>query len=61
MVKKGQLEVSKMDSPRQGEQRHPDRPTPEDMRGHSGGAHGTASTKRESGSQSQRRRTGGKQ
>jgi len=61
MVKKGQLEVSKMDAPRQGEQRDPDGPTREDMRGHTSGAHATASTKRESGSQSQRRRTGGKQ
>lgn len=61
MVKKGELEVSKMDSPKQGEQRDPDGPTPEGMRGHSEGAHGTASTKRSSGSQSQRRRTGGKQ
>jgi len=56
MVKKGQLEVSKMDSPKQGEKREPDGPTPEDMRGHSEGAHGTASTKRAAGSQSQRRR-----
>jgi hypothetical protein len=61
MVKKGQLEVSKMDSPRQGEPRDPDGPTPEGMRGHSSGAHGTASTKRKSGSQSQRRGTGAKQ
>jgi hypothetical protein len=55
MVKKGQLEVSKMDSPRQGEKRDPGGPTPEGMRGHSSGAHGTAKTKRSSGSQSQRR------
>ena len=55
MVKKGQLEVSKM------EPRNPDGPTPEGMRGHSKGAHGTASTKRQSGSQSQRRGAGGKQ
>jgi hypothetical protein len=61
MVKKGQLEVSKMDSPRQGEPRDPEGPTPEGMRGHSSGAHGTASTKRKSGSQSQRSGTGGKQ
>ena len=61
MVKKGQLEVSKMDSPRQGEPRDPEGPTPEGMRGHSSGAHGTASTKRKSGSQSQRRGTGAKQ
>ena len=54
MVKKGQLEVSKMDSPRQGEDRDPNGPTVEDMRGHSDGA-GTASMKRASGSQSQRR------
>jgi len=60
MVKNGQLEVSKMDSARQGDQRDPDGPTPEDMRAHRGGAHGAASTKRESGSQSQRR-TGGNQ
>jgi len=55
MVKKGQLEVSKMDSPHQGESRDPNGPTPEGMRGHSSGAHGTADTKRQSGSQSQRR------
>jgi hypothetical protein len=61
MVKKGQLEVSKMDSPRQGETRDPDGPTPDGMRGHSAGAQGTASTKRASGSQSQRRGAGGKQ
>ncbi len=63
MVKKGQLEVSKMDSPRQGEKRDPEGPTPEEMRGHSSGAHGTAAAKRRSGSQSQRQRrgTGGKQ
>jgi hypothetical protein len=61
MVKKGQLAVSKMDSPRQGEPRDPDGPTPEGMRGHSPGAHGTAEVKRESGSQSQRRGKGGKQ
>jgi hypothetical protein len=54
MVKKGQLEVSKMDSPKQGEPRDPNGPTPEDMRGHSPGAHGTAKTKRSSGSSSQR-------
>jgi hypothetical protein len=58
MVKKGQLEVSKMDSPRQGEDRDPDGPTLEDMRGHERGAHGTADTKRKSGSQSQRRGRG---
>jgi hypothetical protein len=61
MVKKGQLEVSKMDSVRQGEPRDPNGPTPEDMRGHSAGAHGTAQVKRQSGSQSQRSRKGGKQ
>jgi hypothetical protein len=61
VVKKGQLDVSKMDSPHQGEKRDPDGPTPEGMRGHSSGAHGTASTKRKSGSQSQRGRSGGKQ
>ncbi|HEY3060407.1 MAG TPA: hypothetical protein VGL99_15715 [Chloroflexota bacterium] len=54
MVKKGQLSVSKMDSPHQGEKRDPQGPTPEGMRGHSAGAHGTASVKRQSGSQSQR-------
>jgi hypothetical protein len=54
MVKKGQLEVSKMDSPKQGEPRDPHGPTPEGMRGHSPGAHGTAKTKRSSGSGSQR-------
>jgi hypothetical protein len=53
MVKKGQLEVSKMDSPRQGEDRDLDGPTLEDMRGHGSGA-GTASLKRAAGSQSQR-------
>ena len=58
MVKKGELDVSKMDSPRQGEKRDPDGPTPEGMRGHSSGAHGTAATKRASGSQSQRRGSG---
>ena len=58
MVKKGQLEVSKMDSPRQGERRDPEGPTPEDMRGHSSGAHGTAKTKRAAGSNSQRRGRG---
>jgi hypothetical protein len=61
MVKKGQLDVSKMDSPRQGQPRDPEGPTPEGMRGHSAGAHGTAQVKRESGSQSQRSRKGGKQ
>ncbi len=61
MVKKGQLEVSKMDSPRQGEARDPEGPTPEGMRGHSSGAHGTAQVKRQSGSESQRRKKGGKQ
>jgi hypothetical protein len=61
MVKKGQLEVSKMDSPRQGARRDPDGPTPEDMRGQSSGAHGSASAKRQSGSQSQRRGSGGRQ
>jgi hypothetical protein len=61
VVKKGELEVSKMDSPHQGEKRDPDGPTPEDMSGHSSRARGTASTKRESGSHSQRRRSGGKQ
>jgi hypothetical protein len=61
MVKKGQLEVSKMDSPRQGEKRDPDGPTPEGMRGHSAGAHGTAQVKRQSGSQSQRHGKGAKQ
>jgi hypothetical protein len=60
MVKKGQLEVSKMDSPKQGEPRDPDGPTPEGMRGHSPGAHGTAKTKRSTGSQSQRRGGSGK-
>jgi hypothetical protein len=58
MVKKGQLEVSKMDSPRQGEDRDPNGPTPEGMRGHSPGAHGTADVKRRTGSQSQRRNRG---
>lgn len=58
MVKKGQLEVSKMDSDRQGEDRDPNGPTPEDMRGHSAGAHGTADVKRQTGSQSQRRNRG---
>jgi hypothetical protein len=61
VVKKGELKVSKMDSPSQGEKRDPDGETPEGMRGHSSGAHGTARTKRESGSQSQRRGTGAKQ
>jgi hypothetical protein len=61
MVKKGQLDVSKMDSPRQGQPRDPEGPTPEGMRGHSAGAHGTAQVKRESGSQSQRSRKSGKQ
>jgi len=61
MVKKGQLEVSKMDSPHQGEPRDPNGPTPERMRGHSTGAHGTAATKRQSGSQSQRRGGSAKQ
>jgi hypothetical protein len=54
MVKKGQLEVSKMDSARQGQDRDPKGPTQEDMAGHGGGA-GTASLKRSAGSQSQRR------
>jgi hypothetical protein len=61
VVKKGELNVSKMDSPSQGEKRDPDGETPEGMRGHSSGAHGTAKTKRESGSQNQRRRMGAKQ
>ena len=61
MVKKGQLEVSKMDSPRQGEPRDPQGPTPEGMRGHSPGAHGTAKTKRSSGSGSQRGARTGKE
>jgi hypothetical protein len=61
MVKKGQLEVSKMDSPRQGEPRDPEGPTPEGMRGHSPGAHGTAQTKRSAGSNSQRRNRTGKE
>jgi hypothetical protein len=61
MVKKGQLQVSKMDSPQQGEPRDAEGPTPEGMRGHSSGAHGTAETKRRSGSQSQSTRRGGKQ
>jgi hypothetical protein len=55
MVKKGQLDVSKMDSPRQGEDRDPGGPTPDERRGHSPGAVGTAKTKRSSGSNSQRR------
>lgn len=54
MVKKGQLEVSKMDSDRQGEKRDPDGPTPRGMAGHEHGAHGTAKAKRSAGSQSQR-------
>ena len=61
MVKKGQLEVSKMDSPKQGEPRDPQGPTPERMRGHSAGAHGTAKVKRSSGSKSQRRGGTGKE
>jgi hypothetical protein len=61
MVKKGQLPVSKMDSPAQGEPRDPNGPTPDGMRGHTSGAAGTASTKRQSGSQSQRRGKGAKQ
>lgn len=61
VVTKGQLEISKMDSPRQGEERDPKGPTPEGMRGHSSGAHGTASTRRASASQSQRRGAAGKQ
>jgi hypothetical protein len=60
MVKRGQLAVSKMDSPLQGEKRDPQGPTPEGMKGHSSGA-GTADAKRKSGSQSQRRGTGAKQ
>jgi hypothetical protein len=54
MVKKGQLEVSRMDSDKQGERRDPDGPTPNEMRGQGGGA-GNASQKRSAGSQSQRR------
>jgi len=54
MVKKGQLEVSQMDSPKQGEPRDPDGPTPSDMRGHMPGNAGTAEQKRTAGSQSQR-------
>ena len=61
MVKKGQLEVSKMDSPHQGEPRDPEGPTPSGMRGHTPGAHGTAEVKRKSGSQSQRSGKGPKQ
>jgi hypothetical protein len=56
MVKQGELSVSKMDSPKQGEKRDPEGPTSDGMRGHREGAHGPASTKRASGSQSQRRR-----
>jgi hypothetical protein len=55
MVKKGQLEVSKMDSPKQGEPRDPEGPTPSQMRGHSSGSAGTASLKRSAGSQAQRK------
>lgn len=54
MVKKGQLEVSKMDSPKQGESRDPEGPTPSGMRGHRSGTAGTASLKRGAGSQGQR-------
>jgi len=54
MVKKGQLEVSKMDSPKQGEPRDPEGETPTQMGGHSSGNAGTASLKRSAGSQSQR-------
>lgn len=52
MVKKGELEVSKMDSPKQGQHRDPDGPTPHQMEGSSGGA-GTAKQKRSAGSQGQ--------
>jgi hypothetical protein len=55
MVKKGQLEVSKMDSPKQGAPRDPEGPTPSEMRGHSPGSAGTADEKRSAGSQGQRR------
>lgn len=55
MVKKGQLEVSKMDSPRQGEERDPGGPTPAGTRGHRSGHAGTAKEKRSAGSQSQNR------
>jgi hypothetical protein len=61
MVKKGQLEVSKMDSPRLGEPRDPDGPTPERMRARGAAAHGTARVKRSSGSRSQRRGGTGKE
>ncbi len=44
MVKKGQLEVSKMDSPKQGEARDPNAPKPKTSKGE--------------GSQSQRRARG---
>jgi len=54
MVKKGQLEVSKMDSPKQGEPRDPDGPTPSGMTGHTPGTAGTAEQKRRAGSQGQR-------
>ena len=55
MVKKGQLEVSKMDSPNQGEPRDPDGLTPSGMRGHTPGNAGTADQKRGAGSQGQRK------
>jgi hypothetical protein len=50
MVKKGQLEVSKMDSPRQGEDRDPNAEKPKRRTGD-----GTAKDKRSYGSQSQSR------
>jgi hypothetical protein len=42
MVKKGQLEVSKMDSPKQGEQRDPDAPK---IKSKGGGSHSQSRAK----------------
>jgi hypothetical protein len=54
MVKKGQLEVSKMDSPRQGQDRDPDAPKIH----HRTASGGTAKVKRSHGSRSQSRARG---
>lgn len=55
MVKKGQLEVSKMDSPKQGQDRDPGGPTVKEMEGQGSAGAGTARQKRSAGSQSQSR------
>lgn len=55
MVKKGQLEVSKMDSPRQGQERDPEGPTVKVMEEKGSAGAGTARQKRSAGSQSQSR------